>query len=145
VLTGRTIRSGFPCAPPTPSPLAVLRIISLACFRLAPLSAPIWPSWIRARLNGLKAGAGGMVDINAKPLKVTGRTRIGCRRRDSNNVFPRQQNMVLKTRLDSEARLGMDRKRFSGPVQWCQQRRVQISKITRSCSCAVYKLADGLI
>lgn len=99
VLTGRTIRSGFPCVPPTPSPLAALRIISLACVRLALLSAPIWPSWIRARLNGLNVGAGGMVDINATPLKVTDRTRIGCERQDRNNVRPRQQSMVL-TRLE---------------------------------------------
>ena len=106
-LTGRTIRSGFfPCAapppPPTPSPLAALRIISLACFRLAVLSALIWPSWIRARLNGLNAGAGGAVDmVNATPFRVTGRTRVGCERRESNGVRPRQQSMILKTRLES--------------------------------------------
>jgi len=102
LLTGRTIRSGFSCAPPTPSQLAALRIISLACFRLALLSAPIWPSWIRARLNGLNAGADGMVDMDATPLRVTGRTRIRCERRDSNNVRPRQESMImiLKTRLE---------------------------------------------
>lgn len=99
VLTGRTIKSGFPCVPPTPSPPAALRIISLACVRLALLSAPIWPSWIRARLNGLNVGAGGMVDIYATPLKVTDCTRIGCERRDRNNVRPRQQSMIL-TRLE---------------------------------------------
>lgn len=93
-LTGRTIKSGFP---PTPSPLAALRIISLACFRLALLSAPIWPSWITARLNGLNAGAGGRVDISATlgatPLEVTGRASIESDRRVRDSERPCQRSI----------------------------------------------------
>ena len=100
-LTGRTIRSGFPCAPPAPSPLAALRIMSRACFRFAALSAPIWPSWISVRLNGLNAGAGGTVDMNATLLRVTSnRARPESERRE--NVFERtcrQQSIC-----DSKAR-----------------------------------------
>jgi hypothetical protein len=92
-LTGRTIRSGFPCAPPAPSPLAALRIISLACFRLTPLSAPIWPSWISARLNGWNVGTGGRVDINTIPLRVKGRARFEVEKRDRDTENPRQQSI----------------------------------------------------
>jgi hypothetical protein len=68
-------------------------------------------------LNGLNVGAIGMVDMNAKPLKATGRTRIGCERRDSSNVRPRQQSMILKTRL--EALLRADN--ANEPVRVCQR------------------------
>ena len=103
--TGRTIRSGFPCAPPPPpSPLAARRIISRACSRLALLSAPISPSWIRARLNGLNAGAGGTVDISAAPLKVTGRASIESERRecdgDSDSERPRQRSICTASSVD---------------------------------------------
>lgn len=93
-LTGRTIRSGFPCfAPPTPSPLAALRIISLACSRLALLSDPIWPSWITARLNGLNAGAGGRVDISATPLEVTDRASAESESRVRDSERPCQRSI----------------------------------------------------
>lgn len=54
-LTGKTIRSGFllwACR----SPAAALRIISRACFKLSILLAPMFPSWINARLNALRVG-----------------------------------------------------------------------------------------
>ena len=98
-LTGRTIRSGFPCAPPAPSPLVALRIISLACLRLAPLSVPIWPSWISARLNGWNVGEGGMVDINATPRKVKGRARVEGENRESDTESPRQQSICRPRKL----------------------------------------------
>jgi hypothetical protein len=89
------MRSGFPCAPPTPSPLAALRIMSLAWFRLASLSVPIWPSWISARLNGLNAGAGGTVDIGATPFGVCagGRASFDSERREKGDKPPRQRSI----------------------------------------------------
>lgn len=92
-LTGRTIRSGFPWVPPAPSPLAALRIISLACVRLTPLSVPIWPSWISARLNGWNVGAGVRVDINTTPLKANGREMFEGENRERDTESPRQRSI----------------------------------------------------
>ena len=105
VLTGRTIRSGFPCTIPAPSPLAALRIMSLACLRFAFLSAPTWPSWISARLNGLNVGAGGMVDIDASLLEANDRAKIAGENRRGDTERPRQRSIAQPLFLSSSKAL----------------------------------------
>jgi hypothetical protein len=59
--TGSTISCGF-----IPSArYAALITCSLACAMFFALSGPIRPSWMRARLNDLRAGAGGAIEEKA--------------------------------------------------------------------------------
>jgi len=57
-LTGSTIKSGLL---DLPSPLAALKIISRAWRKFSALFEPMFPNWIKARVNALK-GAGGVTD-----------------------------------------------------------------------------------
>ena len=61
--TGKTITSGFGI-----EPLAALRIIWRACFKLSVLLAVTPPSCINAMLNALKVGAAGdcAIDMNER-------------------------------------------------------------------------------
>ena len=67
VHTGSTTRSGLLLSPCL---VTAFSIISLACLRLSALFAPIFPSWMSARVNGFSAGA-----AFVSPDIVSGRKR----------------------------------------------------------------------